>query len=284
MKPLAFFVTALIILAGTSGAADDLSNRNIATSPTATFAQKSASDSTSEEKHPMTAKQVAEMRAQILMARKDYTDAVVAYQRLLEQDPRNTDMLNQVGIGYQQLGQVSLAERFYRKALSVNKKQSQVVNNLGTIEQGRGRYGKAIKDYKKAISMGGDDLAPIYANLGYAYCAINAYPKATEAFNSALAIDPTIFETRSNAGSIMLQRTAVDQAQLYFVLAKSYAKMGDAERTARYLKLARDDGYKDFRSAEKDAAFAKVIKDQRVQDVLRVQPAYAESTRKPATN
>ena len=41
------------------------------------------------------------------------------------------------------------------------------------------------------------------------------------------------------------------------------AKHADAEHAAHYLKLSRDDGYKDFASAQKDPAFAKVIKDPR---------------------
>ncbi len=281
MKPLAFFVTALIILAGTSSASDDLNKKDVPSASIDAFAQTSSSKTS--ESHPMTASQIAEMKAQILMARKDYAEAAIAYQHLLEQDPHNARMLNQVGIAYQQLGQPGLAERYYKQAFNADKTGSQAVNNIGTIEYGRGRYGKAIKYYKKAVSIGGD-LAPVYSNLAYAYCAIKAYPKAMDAFNSALALDPTIFDSHGNAGSIMQQRTAADQAELYFLLAKSYAKRGDVEHTAKYLKMARDDGYRNFRSAEKDPAFAKVIKDQRVQDVLRVQPAYAESTPRPATN
>jgi hypothetical protein len=59
---------------------------------------------------------------------------------------------------------------------------------------------------------------------------------------------------------------------------------GDAEHAAHYLKLSRDDGYKEFASAQTDPAFAKVIKDPRVQEVLTVVPAYATDGRKSISN
>lgn len=233
---------------------------------------------------PTTPQQVAEMRAEIMMARKDYSEAAVAYQRLLDKDPNNADILNKIGIAYQQLGQDDLAERYYRKALRADKNSAHSLNNLGTIEYSRQRFGKAIKYYKKAISAGGKDLAPIYSNLGYAYCGVKHYPEAMDAFGKALALDPTVFESKGTGGALVQHRTATDQGALYFMLAKSYAKAGDAARAARYLKLARDEGYKHIMAAEKDPDFARVIKDPQIQDVLHRRPAYEAQQDKPVTN
>ena len=58
---------------------------------------------------------------------------------------------------------------------------------------------------------------------------------------------------------------------------------GDAERCAHYLKMARDDGYKDLTAVQKDPEFAKVIKDPRVQEVIVVPPSYAGDTKQPET-
>ena len=231
---------------------------------------------------PMTPRQLAEMRAAILMARKEFSDAAIAYQHLLESDPNNADFLNRTGMAYQELGQDGLAEHFYKKAMRADKKFSEAINNLGTVEYSRKRYGKAIKYYKKAISVA-PEMAAVYSNLGYAYCAIKKYPPAMDAFGTAVRLDPMIFERRGSSGSVLQQRTAADSGELYFTIAKSYAKLGDAERVARYLKLARDDGYKNLLEVEKDPVFEKVIKDARVQEVLRVRSAYAASP-KPNSN
>jgi len=233
---------------------------------------------------PKTPQELAEMRAEIMMARKDFSEAAVAYQRVLEHEPNNADVLNKIGIAYQQLGQDDLAERFYKKALHADKNSTHALNNLGTVEYSRHRLGRAIKYYKRAIATGGDDLAPVYSNLGYAYCGTKQYPQAMAAFSKALALNPNVFEANGTGGTIVQHRTAVDQGALNFMLAKSFAKTGDAERAARYLKLARDDGYKDFMAAEKDPDFARVIKDPQVQDVLHHRPAYEAQQQKPATN
>jgi tetratricopeptide (TPR) repeat protein len=231
----------------------------------------------------MTARERAEMNAEILMARKEFDEAAKAYLTILIDDPHNSKILNATGIAFQELGDGVKAEHYYRLAARADKRDSNPLNNLGTVEFAEGRYGKAIKYYKQAISKG-NPLATIYTNLGYAYCSIREYPKAMVAFGQALAIDPEVFDHKSSAGNVLQQRSSEDPAPLHFMLAKSYAKIGDAARAARYLKMARDEGYKDFKLAEKDPDFAKVIKDPQIQEVLTVQPAYAVQPVKAATN
>jgi tetratricopeptide (TPR) repeat protein len=232
----------------------------------------------------MTSRQIAEMRADILEARKQYAEAAGAYQQILSQDPNNGVLLNKIGMAYQQLGDAPRAERFYKRASRADKHFSSALNNLGTLEYAKGNYGKAIKYYKKALAVGSDQAA-VYSNLGYAYCGDKQNPRAMEAFNKALALDPEVFERRGGLGPIVQQRSAPpDPGTLHFLLAKSYAQAGDAEHAAQYLKMARDDGYKGFLSAKTDPAFARVIKDPRVQEVLRIRPPFAAGEGKPVNN
>jgi tetratricopeptide (TPR) repeat protein len=241
------------------------------------------SSSEPAEKPPMTPRQVAEMRADIRMARKEYDLAITSYQEILKNEPKNATLLNKIGIAYEALGKADQAEHFYRKAMASDKHFPIPVNNFGTLEYGRQHYGKAIKLYLKAASLH-MDAGPIYSNLAYAYYANKEYPKAMDAFAKAIAADPKIFDRRDGVGgSVLQQRTAPDPATLFFLMAKSYAKIGDAEHAAHFLKLARDDGYKDFKSAAKDPEFARVIKDPRVQEVLQVIPSYLAQPDKPVS-
>jgi tetratricopeptide (TPR) repeat protein len=278
MKRLALFAIVVTFFAV------GFSRSSLAQQDTSNSVQPAADHSQIQNQSPpLTPRQVAEMRAAILMARKEYSDAAIAYQHLLETDPRNADFLNRTGMAYQELGQDDLAEHFYKKSMRADKKFSEAINNLGTVEYSRKRYGKAIKYYKKAIDAA-PQMAAVYSNLGYAYCAIKKYPAAIQVFGKAVALDPKVFEHRGSSGSILQQRTAADSGELYFMIAKSYAKLGDAERVARYLKLARDGGYKNFLGVEKDPAFEKVIKDPRVREALGVRSAYAGSPAKQDSN
>ncbi|HXQ26414.1 MAG TPA: tetratricopeptide repeat protein [Candidatus Acidoferrales bacterium] len=275
MKRLVLFAILSFFAVGTSRA------QQVPNAPIGTTQDKSEAQAANTPR--MTPREIAQMRADILMARKDYGEAAKAYQDLLKDDPKNAVLLNKTGLAYQLIGDPDQAERFYKKAMRADKTSWSAINNLGTVEYARERYGKAIKYFKKAIA-GGDSLAAVYSNLAYAYCGIKDYPRAMEAFSKALAIDPQVFERRGSGGVVVQQRSAPDPAALHFYLAKSYAKAGEAEGAARYLKMCRDEGYKDFLSAQNDPDFARVIKDPRVQEVLRVRPPYAPEPAKPVQN
>ena len=228
-------------------------------------------------------RQQAEMRADILMARKEFSDAIRAYEELLKDAPNDAELLNKIGVAYQQLVDLNRAERYYKRAAKEDKTFASAVNNIGTVEYEKKHYGKSIGYYKKAIQIR-SDIGSIYANLGYAYIEDKKYPEAMGAFGKALEVDPTVFEAKSGTGAMVQQRDTSDPGLLDFYLAKTYALAGNAERAAHYLKRARDGGYKDLASVTKDPAFAKVIKDPRVQEVLTSLPSFEADRTKSTSN
>ena|SRR5215469_6944167 len=241
---------------------------------------------TAPSKPALTPRQAAEMKGDVFMARKEFGEAAIAYEAILESEPKNAQLLNKVAIAYQELGNLNRCERYYRKSIKADKNFASPINNLGTVEYEKKHYSKAIVLYKKALVLK-METSTIYSNLGYAYFANKQYPEAMDTFDKALAIDPQLFERKSGYGTIIQQRTTTDPGLFNFFVAKSYAALGDAERVAHFLRLARDDGYKNFLSAETDPAFAKVIKDPRVQEVLHVMPSYqsdAKRTEPPQQN
>jgi tetratricopeptide (TPR) repeat protein len=231
----------------------------------------------------MSPREAAEMRADILMARKEYFQAAASYLQILLNEPKNAELLNKVGVAFQQLGDLDRSEKFYKRAMHADKKFASAANNCGTVEYEKKHYSKAISMYNKALDLR-SDLPTVYSNLGYAYFEDKQFPQAMDSFHKALALDPTIFDRRGLGGTVVLQRTATDPGLFYFFVAKTYAQAGDAERAAHYLKLARDDGYSGFLSAQTDPAFAKVIKDPALQEVLHEPPSYAGSPKKQIQN
>jgi len=222
----------------------------------------------------LTHNQIVELHGDILMAEKEYEGAVKTYESLLSDEQKDSRLLNKIGVACEQLGELHAAEHYFKRSEKADKTFASPLNNLGTVEYAKKNYGKAVHYYLKAVKLR-DDLGAVYSNLGYAYFGKKEYPLAMASFSKALAIDPDVFSNHGGTGSILQQRTATDPGLFYFLVAKTYAQIGNAEEAAHYLKLARDDEYRDFLSAQTDPAFAKVIKDPRVQEVLVVPPSYA---------
>ncbi len=271
MRCSMLFAIPLVLLAVPTGCAQEVTKTAMQDVPAAPAIEK------------MSPRETAELRADILMARKEFEDAIRAYGKILKEEPKNAELLNKVGVAYQQLTDLRQSEHYYKKAMESDKTFASAVNNIGTVEYERRHYSKAIRYYQKALTFN-KDIPTVYSNLGYAYMAHKEYPRAMDCFSKALALDPTIFDRKGGMGSIIQDRTAPDPGLFFFFVAKTFAMAGDAERTAHYLKLARDDGYKDYLSAQKDPSFAKVIKDPRVQEVLLVAPSYAEDSKKPVND
>src|SRR5712672_3201177 len=76
----------------------------------------------------------AEQRADILMARKMYREAVDVYR----EGPLDSAIIwNKIGIAYHQMLQMSEASKYYQQAIKLNPKYAEAINNLGTIYYAR---------------------------------------------------------------------------------------------------------------------------------------------------
>jgi tetratricopeptide (TPR) repeat protein len=217
-----------------------------------------------------------EEQGDLYMARKQYYEAMEQYKMLTEQDPHNAVYLNKLGIALHQQTALGLALKYYERAVKVDPKYADAENNIGTIWYQRKKYSKAIRAYQKAIKMR-DDMPVLYSNLGYAYFSLGKYEESIVAFRTALAKDPQFFERGSSrTGSILQDRSVPDRGRFYFLLAKSFAEAGNVERSIFYLRKAKEEGYAQFNEVKKDPAFAAVVKDPVVIDLLAPKPV--EST------
>ncbi|MDE3136740.1 MAG: tetratricopeptide repeat protein [Acidobacteriota bacterium] len=227
---------------------------------------------------PMTPEQKEEMRADLLMVRKMYPQAIDAYKDLLRQKPKDAGLLNKIGINYQELGDLKQAEHYYKLAVKNNKHFANAENNLGTIDFGRHKYKGAIKHFKKAVKID-PTIAAAFSNMGYAYLARKKIEDAILSFRQAILVDPNIFANRSSAGAVVEQEGNQPPGLFYYTLAKTFAILGNAQSCAHYLKMSRDEGYKKYVDAAKDPAFKSVLKDPRVQAILfPTPPAPSTST------
>jgi tetratricopeptide (TPR) repeat protein len=208
-----------------------------------------------------------ERRADIMMARKMYREAVELYL----QGPADSAIIwNKVGIAYHQMLDLGVAKKHYEKALKINPKYPEAINNLGTIYYAQKKYRKATGQYKKALQIA-PQSASIYSNLGTAHFARKKYKDAMEAYQLALSLDPEVFEHRSSYGVLLQERSVEERATFHFYLAKTYAQAGMNERALLYVRKALEEGFKE-RDRLKDPEFAALQELPEFQELLSLQP------------
>jgi tetratricopeptide (TPR) repeat protein len=132
-------------------------------------------------------------RAELLVARQSWPDAVAAYREAIAASPGDAVLRNRLGICYQHLGDARAARAAYRKALELDKGYAAAHNNLGTLEHSRGKYKQAIAAYAKAIQLK-PQVAVFHKNLGSAWLARGDVERALEAWSEAMRLDPVAFE------------------------------------------------------------------------------------------
>jgi len=268
MRRLVFFAVPLLSVFVSSLGAQQVE-------PASTQPASTQSASTSPDivhvvppKPELTPRQAAELKGDVFMARKEFSEAAGAYEAILQGEPKNAQLLNKVAIAYQELGNLNRCERYYRKSIKADKNFASPINNLGTVEYEKKHYSKAILLYKKALVLK-METSTIYSNLGYAYFADKKFEQSINAFGQALKLDPAVLDHNpGRIGSTVQDRSVDDRAKFYFLLAKSFAEAGNFERSLVYLRKAKDEGYKSMKDVQTDPAFSAMQKLPEMQEVL----------------
>ena len=210
----------------------------------------------------------AEMRGDILMARKMYREAAEAYK----EGPKDSAvLLNKTGIAYHQMLELGPAEKYYRLAVKVNREYSEAINNLGTVYYARKSYRRSISEYKRALRIN-PGAASIWSNLGMGYFARKEYKLAEESWQKAMSLDPEVFENHSTQGVLLQERSVEERAKFHYFLAQGYAKKGMNDRALLYIRKALEEGFKDHKKLEEDPAFAALHELPEFKQLLALEP------------
>ena len=196
-----------------------------------------------------------ETRGDILMARKEFREAVETYA---EGSSDNPVLRNKMGIAYHQMLDLDRARKCYEQALKIKHDYVEAMNNLGTVYYAKKSYRKAISWYNRALKVDSDTprAASVYMNRGTAWFARKQYPKAMEDYQAAVRLEPDIFEHHGSFGQILEERTVEERAKYHFFLAKLYAKQGRNELAIQNLRKALEEGYKEKKKLDEEPDFA----------------------------
>jgi tetratricopeptide (TPR) repeat protein len=144
--------------------------------------------------HPEAAsRDVAELFARGIALEEDpnkQPQAIIAYQRVLELDPKHAAAHINVGTLHYNRQEYVQAERHYRKAIEVDPRYALAYFDLGNVLDETGRVSEAIQTYHAALQ-----LAPTYAdahyNLALAYEKIKEPRKALKHWRAYVKLDTT---------------------------------------------------------------------------------------------
>lgn len=186
-----------------------------------------------------------------LMAHHRYQAAIEAYK----QAPQNSATVwNKMGIANQMLFNLPEATRCYQASLKIDPKNVNVLNNLGTVYDTQKEYKAAVKMYRKALKY--DPQSPlVLKNLGTDLLAQHKYEKGWEVYKSALAIDPQIFD-RSSGPRVENPASVEQRGAMNYYMAKGCVRAGKTDRAIEYLRMALNEGFTNPKKIAADSEFA----------------------------
>jgi tetratricopeptide (TPR) repeat protein len=126
-------------------------------------------------------------RGEMKAALQSFTRAV----SLNRVEPRYYRALAQANL---ELGQLDDAERTFQQCLRLDPNDADALTMLGNVHYSRRAFDAAIQCYRRSISIEPTPYA--LTNLGAALGELGDARAATDAFNQALALDPTYHQAR----------------------------------------------------------------------------------------
>ncbi len=208
-----------------------------------------------------------EARGDSARIRKEFRAAIDYYRAALKKDRNNAVLYNKVGISELLLQDYRAAQSDFDKSAKRDKNYAEPLNNMGVVAYSQKNYGRAVKYYKKALALN-DTNASFHANLGTAWFAQKQLERAVREYTRALELDPEVLLRITERGGVAAKIASPEErAQYMYLLAKLYAKRGDAEHSLECLKKAKEEGYK-VGDVYKDQEFASLWQDPRLTELV----------------
>jgi Tfp pilus assembly protein PilF len=100
------------------------------------------------------------LHGNIQMQKEMWNESMVSYDRALAIDSLSVETMINQGVVFQELDQLDLAEKMFKRALKQGKYQDLIYNNLGYVEIQRMHWVLAKQYVQKALAV--DPKNPLY--------------------------------------------------------------------------------------------------------------------------
>src|SRR5579883_3095181 len=186
-------------------------------------------------------------------AAKDYEQAMAYFQAAIRKDKKNPYLLNKLGLAQLKASKLAEARSSFEKAVKRDSKYADGFNNLGAVYFVQRNLGAATRNFKKAVALN-ETKSVYHINLGAAWFGQNK-------------LDPEALNRNSSAGISAQITTTEERARYDYMMAKIYARMGNAEECLRCLKKAKEGGYHNLSNVYKEEEFSRLWQDPRLAEI-----------------
>jgi Tfp pilus assembly protein PilF len=142
---------------------------------------------------------------------REFLKAIQSYQKVIELNPTYIEAYNNLGLVYQEIGDLNRAFGAYQKSIEINPQYEKGYNNLGILFYLKGRNEEALESFQKALTINPNNIES-HINLGVLYKKQGQMNKAIESYQQALDINPLHRETHYNIALLYEQLENIELA------------------------------------------------------------------------
>ncbi|MBI5677985.1 MAG: tetratricopeptide repeat protein [Planctomycetes bacterium] len=150
------------------------------------------------------------------------SEALTAYNKILETDKNYPDLYYYQGLLYRDMGMMDEAICAFQTAITQNPDSAEAHYNLGYAYRCKGLHNEAIPEYQKSLELIPENKtkqkAYIHFNLGFSYFSNGMIDDAIGQFKNALAYKPKDKEIHQKLGIAYTAKGWTDKAKDEFTL------------------------------------------------------------------
>ncbi|MFQ5614033.1 MAG: tetratricopeptide repeat protein, partial [Anaerolineae bacterium] len=118
-------------------------------------------------------------------------EALIALEAVMRLDATDTRSRRQAAQILREQGNPTRALALYREMIDIAPDKAEGYALAGRVLFEEGRYEQALTLFQQAVARDSKGTRWILARLGQTYAALNNWPKASEAYEQAIQVDPT---------------------------------------------------------------------------------------------
>ncbi len=150
------------------------------------------------------------------------SEALAAYDKILETDKNYPDLYYYQGLLYRDMGMMDEAICAFQTAITQNPDSAEAHYNLGYAYRCKGLHNEAVPEYQKSLKLIPENKtkqkAYIHFNLGFSYFSNGMIDDAIGQFKKALAYKPKDKEIHQKLGIAYTAKGWTDKAKDEFSL------------------------------------------------------------------